>query len=765
MSQVSLYKNNRDTQGFDPVNVVDIYECIKSGHWDKFTNPVRSLEYKSDAYDAAKNQLPAFTFSGVFPQGQRVNESIVSHSGRIVVDIDGLKDSVDDVKEELKGDKYTEAVFLSVGGRGLAVAVKIDGTKHVETFEQLEKYYLDVYGLTIDPSCKNVARIRYVTSDPDIFINMDSVIFEYKAPAIQLEAFVDNDYKAPAPQNKSDWTIQDEIIRRSVAIVDEAGRGGVHHAIMKASELGGGYIAGGLVDEDAFKNALLTAILNKPKALSRKAEEKKVDDGIAHGKTKPLHELLVEKKVDATAVTRKFKDYGVNWKDLPEKEKEAFKEVIALAHEKNRNGDKLDVSFLTNFAEMLRLPADKVIEVYKEVYELNKAYFNFDNKALIQKAEIHISENWELRYNIVKNNVDYRILGAKDFQELKIENIYRNLQHNRIKYTMSDLKSLLNSDFIEPYDPILDYFEKLEPWDGIDHIATLSSHIHVKRQDFFKSMLTKHLVRSVRCGLGLGVNRYLFTIVGEKQSTGKSYFLRWLCPFTSDYYTEASISAKDKDTKIAAAKNFFYNIDELASLRKIDVDALKSLISIDKIAERLPYGSTAVTMRRRVNFWSSTNNTEFLTDTENTRWLVFELLDIDRAYSKTIDINKVWAQAYALYKEPNYNDQLTKDEEKIQEATNKDYNVQSVEDEVIKKHYRVCQRGEGDFYSTFDILDWLTGMYPKLKLNTVAIGRALKNLGFIDGRKTINGKQQRGFYADQKQGVYKEDTSGQTKAF
>jgi hypothetical protein len=766
MSQVSLYKNNRDTKGFDPVNIKDIYDCIKSGHWDKYVQPIRQLKYKSDEYDAAKNQLPAFTMSGVFPSGQRVNESIVSHSGRIAIDIDGLKDSVEDVKQTLIADEYTEGLGLSVGGRGLVVMVKIDGDKHVETFEQLEQYYLEIYGLSIDASCKNVARIRYVTSDTDFYYNPDAETFEYKKPIVaQFEAFLPAQYKQPTNGVKGaskERSIADEVIRRSIAMVASAQRGHVHNAILRASQLGGGYIAGGLVDENDFKNAILGVILSKPKALSRKLEEKKVDDGIASGKLNPIEELMVEKKPSQSASA--FKDYGVAWKKITEHEKKAYKEVIALAHEKNRAGDKLDLSFLASFADMQKLPVDKVTEVYKKVYELNVAYFGFDNKAHVKKAEIHINENWELRYNTVKNTVDYRTVGAFDFRELKIDNIYRNLQHNRIKYGMSDLKSLLNSDFVKEYDPIDNYFNNLAEWDGLDHIEALANHIHIKRQSFFNTMLKKHLVRAVKCGLGKGVNRYLFTIVGEKQSTGKTYFLRWLCPFDNDYYTEASISAKDKDTKIAVAKNFIYNIDELASLRKLDQDALKSLISSDKITERLPYGTSAVTMKRRANFFASTNNRGILTDTENTRWLVFELLGIDRKYSQEIDIHKVWSQAFALYRDEEYSDQLTKDEEHTQEGTNKDFNAETPEDEAIKSHYKICKEGEGEFYSVFDITVHLASAYPSFKFSAIAVGRTMKLSGFADGRKTLNGQRVRGYYAKKNIANYKED-NGQTKAF
>ncbi len=755
MSQVSLYQNNRDTQGFDPVRVEDIYNAIKNEDWKKYVDPVRAVEYKSDEYDRLKNQLPAFTMSGVFPQGQRLNDSLVSHSGRIVIDVDGLKDSVEDVKEVLSQDQFSESVFLSVGGKGLGVSVKINPKRHVDSFLQLEKYYLNNYGLKIDASCKNVARIRYVTSDPDIYINMDSPVFEIE----QDELFVPEDYKI---KEKTDFdekvkhTVSDEIVKRSVAMIDGAVRGGVHHAIMKASELAGGYIAGGLVDEDLIKGKLLSAVLAKPKALGRKQELKKIEDGIRHGKTKPIKELLVDENKDP-------------WSGKSEAFKNAMKDIYGFACQINRMGRKYSPTDIENksreFEHIEGINMVEVEKVFKKVAKDQKDYFNWDDKSNVEKVEIHIRKNWELRYNIVRNTVDCRAVGSGEFKELKIENIYRNLQHNRIKYTLSDLKNLLNSDFVKEYDPIENYFQSLPEWDGTDYITQLGSHIVVKRQEYFNSMLKKHLVRSVKCGLGKGVNRFLFTIVGQKQSTGKTYFLRWLCPFDTDYYTEASINAKDKDTKIAVARNFFYNIDELASLKKIDIDGLKSLISIDKINERLPYGSSAVTMRRRANFFASTNNMQFLVDIENTRWLVFELITIDRKYSQTIPIDQVWAQAYALYNDPEFNDQLTQEESEIQEGENKGFNYQSPEEEAIKMHFRVCDRSQGSFYSTFDIMNHLNEMYPKAKFSSIGIGRAMKNIGFIDGRKVINGKKQRGFYAEMIKGDYQDDAGDQKKLF
>ena len=756
MSEVSMYANNRDTKGFAPNSVADIYGFIGSGVWNKYAEPLRAEVYQSDAYKQLKNKLPAFTLSGVFPEYQRDDKSMVSHSGRLGIDVDGLGDSVLDTKDALMADDYVESVFLSVGGRGLVVVVKIDPKRHLDSFLELEKYFKNEYGIEIDQSCKNVARLRYVTSDPDIYINWESRVFDIPDPN-ELQ-FLPEAYNAPAMPNFDDQvkhSVSKEVIRRCVKIIDEAVKGGVHHAILKAGETAGGYIGGGLVDEAEVVEAMLNAALAKPNALKRKDELKKINDGVRHGKTRPITELMVEKKSIFTGKSSEAV--------------EALKEVFSYACQVNREGRKYtpnDVMHLSQqFDTIEGVDMVEVEKVFEHVKKTQAEYFNWDSKSAVEKVEIHINKKWDLRYNIVKNSVDCKAKDKSHFEELKIENIYRNLQHSRIKYTLSDLKNLLNSDFVDTYDPFLNYFESLPEWDGTDYITMLAKHISVKKQSFFESMFKKHLVRSVKCSLGKGVNRFIFTIVGEKQSTGKTYFLRWLCPFENDYYTEASIESKSKDTKIAMAKNFFYNIDELASLKKNDIDSLKSLVSIDKISERLPYGSTAITMKRRGNFLASTNNLDFLVDIENTRWLVFEILNIDRDYSKTIDIHKVWAQAYALYKDANFDDQLSKSESEIQGNNNKDFNYSSPEEEAIRKHFKVSNKQMGQFYSTFDVQHHLSCIYPSQKFNSISIGRAMKICGFVEGRKKVNGQRQRGYYAEMIKGAYEDDLTDEKKPF
>ena len=111
------------------------------------------------------------------------------------------------------------------------------------------------------------------------------------------------------------------------------------------------------------------------------------------------------------------------------------------------------------------------------------------------------------------------------------------------------------------------------------------------------------------------------------------------------YYTEDI--GVDKDGLIALCKNFIINIDELSVMSKTDVNILKAFISKNTVNARLPYDRKSSLMYRTSSFCGSTNRSDFLTDeTGSVRWIIFEVLEIDFNYSKEININQVWAQAY-----------------------------------------------------------------------------------------------------------------------
>lgn len=139
-----------------------------------------------------KDSLDYFTFSGLFKE--RNAQQIQAHSNLLVIDFDlnGLHKvkqpdntvaevmiteyNIPAIKERLGLDKYSLVVFISPSGDGIKVLVRIDGAGHLAAFKFLEKYYLDTYGLEVDPSGKDVSRACYISYDPDPILNENAEI-------------------------------------------------------------------------------------------------------------------------------------------------------------------------------------------------------------------------------------------------------------------------------------------------------------------------------------------------------------------------------------------------------------------------------------------------------------------------------------------------------------------------------------------------------------------------------------------------------------
>ena len=174
------------------------------------------------------------------------------------------------------------------------------------------------------------------------------------------------------------------------------------------------------------------------------------------------------------------------------------------------------------------------------------------------------------------------------------------------------------------------------------------------------------------------------------------------------------------------------------------------------VKERKPHATDVTEQPRRANFFGSTNKPEFLTDTENTRWLCFNLQSINWSYKSNINIKEVWSQAFALYNDPEFNDQLTAEEAAFRDSKNKDYEINDLEKELIKQHFQVCKKNEGEFFSNADILKVLELGDTGKNLNSRFIGKNMVQLGFERGLKKMNGHSVRGYFAKKILSNYKE---------
>ena len=159
------------------ISILELLEAIKTG---KYKEKIEKLRKEANLVkkEQLKKGLLSATISGIFKEGHKA-ENLIVHSGLIQIDIDKVND-LQKAIESLNNDKFTFACFISPSGNGIKVIVKIQPgiSLHLQQFKELEQYYLRTYKQIIDPQCKDVNRLMYVSYDESLFYNPDSLQWE-----------------------------------------------------------------------------------------------------------------------------------------------------------------------------------------------------------------------------------------------------------------------------------------------------------------------------------------------------------------------------------------------------------------------------------------------------------------------------------------------------------------------------------------------------------------------------------------------------------
>ncbi|MDR2814878.1 MAG: hypothetical protein LBB79_09555 [Prevotellaceae bacterium] len=360
---------------------------------------------------------------------------------------------------------------------------------------------------------------------------------------------------------------------------------------------------------------------------------------------------------------------------------------------------------------------------------------SLEGNTIFHIAEHYIAEHYDFRLNEIKLDIECSPKGGNTFSVANEHSLYIELQKKGIAISVEKLVALLRSSFVPRYNPFAEYFSTLPKWveeRDEDCIGRLAAYVSAIHQEEFAYHFRKWLVRAVKCALVPGyVNKQALILVHNQQNSGKSTFCRFLCPSAlSDYIAEDFVGG-DKDSRILLGRNLLINLDELASLSKRDVNSLKSNFSKTFVNDRLPYDRRNSVMKRVCSFIGSTNMDEFLNDeTGSVRWLCFRISSIKWAYKAEIDINKVWAQAYALSKSTSFQADLSPEDIFRNEERNREFQIQTIEKTLINRYLKKPDENkEAEFLSATEIAIYLHAR-SAYKVKPVVVGRTLCSLGF-----------------------------------
>lgn len=367
----------------------------------------------------------------------------------------------------------------------------------------------------------------------------------------------------------------------------------------------------------------------------------------------------------------------------------------------------------------------------------------------------YLKKKYDFRFNTVSIDLEYKLKKSNEWETLNPSDLEVELLLEGFTGFDKQLAALLKSSFVPKFDPILEYFENLPKWDNEnDYIGMLANYVKTTDQEFYVRQFKKMLVRMVAQGLNkIAFNKHCFTFFSN-QNDGKTYFFENLVQGTPlANYSKKNIEFEGKDSKRSLAENFMINLDELAGLSKQDVNRAKAFFSESQIKLRLPYDKKDSIMLRRASFVGSTNMREFLVDeTGNVRWIVFEVLHINHDMGgpkgyKAIDINKVWAQAYYLFKN-GFPVQLSNEEIAHSENNNARYGRDTVEFQMLLQYFTPCKKEQGGiFYQPYKLVERLTQLASNtVRLTSENIGKALRKMGVEKEQTRIGQMPVYGYY-------------------
>ncbi|WP_192822108.1 VapE domain-containing protein [Rufibacter sp. LB8] len=296
---------------------------------------------------------------------------------------------------------------------------------------------------------------------------------------------------------------------------------------------------------------------------------------------------------------------------------------------------------------------------------------------------------------------------------------------------------LIENDAFAPiYDPIDEYFQKVEPLaEGITETKEIDKFIRCFTCDNAPDVVEKYFKYWLE---GVFINYYSDTKVREgililqsAQGVGKTTAIEQylLNPFRSYVVKSFDWNTSNKDEMIKLATSLIIFDDELSATRKSEVNELKKITNLKHINNIRPaYGRTSENYIRKASFIGATNNMNIVNDESGSRrFLILGVTGIDLEAIKEINYDLLWSEAYNYFHRQG--NTVYVDFDTINE-NNQNFRYVTADEEYLQRHFDFTKPGNV-YMSTTMVLDYLKEREPNLHTNVGTLGKALTALGAI----------------------------------
>ena len=372
--------------------------------------------------------------------------------------------------------------------------------------------------------------------------------------------------------------------------------------------------------------------------------------------------------------------------------------------------------------------------------------------SVVSVVEEWLNKYYEFRFNLVRNTVEFRSIElgrAHPFQHMEdymFDDIYWRMFRSGIKFSQANLKSYLRTSYVaQRVNPVQEYYESLQPVADAGYFATLVKSVKLipleesidglNVNQLWVLLLKRWLIACYYCNMGWLQNEVCLVLVGA-QGTGKSTWLDRLCPTPLKDYgtrTKLDLSPSNKDTLNVLAEKAFINIDDqLVGLFRKDHEMIKNLITLPDISLRKAYAMNDSKRKRIANFTASVNDASFLTDTENRRYLCFEVEDCKLVQFEDYMIDGLWAEVKYWVEVEKEQPRFTQVEKELQKAMNENFTAITPEREWLLHFFQPIEPStatDEDLWLQSGIMEYIQ-THIKYPMKSHVLSKELERAGF-----------------------------------
>lgn len=343
---------------------------------------------------------------------------------------------------------------------------------------------------------------------------------------------------------------------------------------------------------------------------------------------------------------------------------------------------------------------------------------------------------WSERVEILEPEAQRRPVNDRD-----LSTYYIKLKQAGVKINAKDVEHLIKSREFAPDDnPFQNYFDALPEWHegDTDYIREFFiEHMEFgdpENTEFYDLIFHRFFVGMVGLWLGYRDENPIVPVLYGEQRIGKTYFVRHILPpELQSYLFPVNPAARiDKDFEIAMSETPIMFLDEFNVTNFTKSEAYKYAATSSKSYLRDSYGHFREMRSRRASLIGATNHERFIREAEgDRRWLAVNLKGTTDLNEHPLPYSGAYAQALYLLNH-GYQTKPSREESQMISDHNQPFVMTDDTAEALLTFVRKpTATSNAEAYSAGDLLKELnTRGFHGRNFSTVAIGRAMKSLGF-----------------------------------